>query len=497
MKNQKARKEAPNKSSERWMDIHILRQQGLSIRKIAALRGLSRNAVRRALRSNTSPSDKRRREKGIKLAPFTSMIDVWLNDPVTALWTTERIFDELQERGYDGGCTVVREYVRPLRHKPLVMAQARFLVKPGQQIQIDWAEMGPVQIDSMTRKVYVFVAIMAWSRALFVRFTTDMELLTWLHCHQRAFHFFGGVPEEVLIDNLKTGVLSRAGNTVRWNAKYEELAVAMSFRPIAHFPMRPKTKGRVERIVRFVRERFFVGRELIDLEHLNAEAESWLAKRANRRIHRITRERPCDRFEIERNALHAFPAYDLFLEEKRVADAYALVSFKGARYSIPPQYARRPLTLQCRPEALHFLVDGQLVATHRYAPVGVRLVQRPEHLPPAPKPRHERFHHLACAVIERFGDLGGRYVAAIEKRAPHAPLAILREVLEQENHYDRCAVAAVMDSLLGLGIVKHGVLSTLCRRLGATLKLRPISLADLPHIEVEQRSLSVYDEVAV
>jgi transposase len=316
------------------------------------LRGVSRNAVRRALRSITPPLGKRRRDKGVKLTPFTDMIDAWLRDQVTAQWTTTRIMDELQERGYDGGYTVLREYVRDRRPQAPRMAEARFLVKPGQQVQIDWGEMGEVCIGGITRKVYAFIAILAWSRTLFVRFTTDMELLTWLDCHRRAFMFFGGVPEEALIDNLKTGVDSRAGKTVRWNAKYEELSVAMGFRPIAHFPMRPKTKGRVERIVRFVRERFFVGRVLSDLDSFNAEAESWLFKRANNRVHRITRERPCDRFEIERKALHAVPDYDIVLEEKRMADAYALVSFKGARYSVPPQYARRPLTGKRRLEAV-------------------------------------------------------------------------------------------------------------------------------------------------
>jgi transposase len=488
--------QASTNRSERWMDIHILRQRGLSIRKIAALRGISRNAVRRALRSSTPPSGQRRREKGVKLVPFTGMIDAWLNDSVTSQWTTERIFDEIQERGYAGGCTVLREYVRDRRPKPPVMAEARFLVKPGQQVQIDWGEMGEVCINGLTRKVYAFVAILAWSRTLFVRFTTDMELLTWLDCHRRAFMFFGGVPEEALIDNLKTGVVSRAGKTVRWNAKYEELAVGMGFRPIAHFPMRPKTKGRVERIVRFVRERFFIGRELADLESFNSEAEAWLINRANKRVHRITREKPCDRFEIERNALHAVPEYDIVLEEKRIADAYALVSFKGVRYSVPAQYARQPVTVQCRPEELHFVLDGQVLAVHQRAVAGKRLVQNPEHLPPKPQPRHERFEQLGSAVVERFGNLGERYVAAVEKRAPHAPLAILREVIERENEYEPSVVAAGMDSLLRFGIIKHGVLSTLCYRFGATPKLPKISVGQFPQIDVEQRSLAIYDEAA-
>jgi transposase len=193
---------------------------------------------------------------------------------VTSQWSAERIFDELRDRGYDGGRTVLKEHVRRHRPRPKPLAEARFFVKPGQQMQVDWGEMGIVSVGGVPRKVYAFVAVLAWSRPMFVRFTTDMQLLTWLDCHYRAFTFFGGVPAETLIDNLKTGVLSRAGGTVYWHPKYEELAVNVGFRPLAHFPMRPKTKGRVERMVAFVRGRFFVGRDIIDLAGLNAQATS-------------------------------------------------------------------------------------------------------------------------------------------------------------------------------------------------------------------------------
>jgi transposase len=495
VKNQLLAEKAQDYRSERWMDFHTLKLQGLSIRKIAALRGVSRNAVRRALRSNAAPTGKRRRERHIKLAPFVEMIDAWLRDPVTSCWTAARIFDEIQDRGYDGGSTVLREYVSLHRPKPPQLAEARFYVKPGQQLQIDWAEMGEVCIGGVMQKVYAFVAILAWSRKLFACFTTDMELLTWIDCHQRAFAFFGGVPQEALIDNLKTGVISRAGATIRWQPKYEEFLVAMGVRPIAHFPRRPKTKGRVERIVRFVRQSFFVGRELHDLESFNREAEAWLRKRANTRVHRVTRERPCDRFEIEAQALRSISNYDAFLEETRKSDAYALVAFNGVRYSLPAIYARCPVTIHCRHEKLTFLVDGEVVAMHPHAEAGVYLMQTPEHLPPKPQPRHERFHQLGCAVIERFGDLGERYVAAVEQRAPHMPLAVLREVLERENEYDAAIVAAGIEGLLQLGLVKHGILSTLCYQFEATPKLSLSAMKPIPHIVVEQRSLAVYDEV--
>jgi Integrase core domain len=247
-----------------------------------------------------------------------------------------------------------------------------------------WAELGVVSAAGVARKFYAFIAITARSRELYVHFTTDMKLLTWLDCHRRAFAFFGGVPAEVLIDNLKTGVVSRAGSTARFHKQFEAMAVAYGFRPIAHSPRRPKTKGRVERLVRFTRERFFVGRDFADLEQLNLDAERWLRERASRRIHRITRERPEDRFAVEHASLKPLVDYDIVLEEPRVADSYALVSVDGVRYSIPPQYARRHVTLQRRPESITFVVDGSIVAQHPYGKRGQRLVQDPAHLPRRP-----------------------------------------------------------------------------------------------------------------
>ncbi len=476
------------------MDFHILKQQGLSIRKISALRGVSRNAVRRALRAAAPPTGKRSRAKGIALEPYKAQIAAWFADEVKSKWTAERIFDELQDRGYSGGRTVVKEYIRVHRPRPAIMAEARFYVKPGQQLQVDWAEMGSVSIGGVQRKIYAFVAIMAWSRALFVCVTTDMQLLTWLDCHRRAFVFFGGVPSEVLIDNLKTGVLSRAGGTIRWHPSYEAMAVGYGFRPMAHFPMRPKTKGRVERVVRFVRERFFVGRDAIDIDDFNAEALQWLNQRANSRVHRITRERPCDRFTIERQALKAVREYDVVLEASRVADAYALVSFNGVRYSVPAKHARKAVTLQCRPEHLTFIIDGTIVAQHAYPTYGVRLVQNSQHLPPPPSPRHERFAQLGEAIVDRLGEVGRRYVEAIEHKAPHAPLALLREVLERHDEYGAAIVNGSIESLLQFAVVKRGTLTTLCHRFGGTPRVAlPAMASSLPHVDVELRSLASYD----
>lgn len=479
------------------MDFHTLRMQGLSIRKIAAFRDVSRNAVRRALRGpQPGPVAKRNRPKGLKLTPFTDTIATWLADPIKSQWTGERIFDELQLLGYSGGRTTLKDHLLPLRRRPRPPAEQRFYVRPGQQMQVDWGELGVVDVGVHRVKLYVFVAVMAWSRALFVRFTSDMQMITWLDCHRRAFEFFGGVPNEVLVDNLKTAVASRAGETVVWNHKYAEFAVAHQFIPKACWPARPKTKGRVERMVRFVRERFFVGRTIHDVAGLNVEAEQWLHERANQRIHRSTAEVPQAGLACEQALLKALPDYDLVVEEPRVADAYGLVRYRGVRYSVPETIARLPVVLQLRRDGIIIAAGGKIVARHNYAPIGVYLMQDSAHLPKRIPPRHEKFAQLGQHVVREFGELGQRYVNLVEKRAPHAPLAVLREVLDRHDDFGREVVAPILRQLVDAGVAKHHLLSKLCYRRRRVPRLRPRS-RPIPIIAVEQRSLSVYDEVAV
>jgi hypothetical protein len=186
-------------------------------------------------------------------------------------------------------------------------------------------------------------------------------------------------------------------------------------------------------------------------------------------------------------------AYDVVLEATRVADAYGLVSVDGVRYSIPSQHARRAVLLQCRPERLTFIVAGEIVAQHAYAAHGIRLVQNPEHLPPRPQPQHERFAKLGEVINSRLGESGRRYVAAVEQKAPHAPLALLREVLARADEYGVATVTAAIDSLLQFSIIKRGTLSTLCHRFGGTPRIVTSAPASFPNVDVEQRPLSVYD----
>lgn len=194
--------------------------------------------------------------------------------------------------------------------------------------------------------------------------------------------------------------------------------------------------------------------------------------------------------------LKALPEYDLLVEEPRVADAYGLVRYRGVRYSVPEKHARLAVMLQLRCDGLTVTAGGNAVAQHQYAPPGVDLVQDPSHLPKRLPPRHDRFAELARQVACEFGELGQRYADLVEKRAPHAPLAVLREVLDRHDEFGRDVVAPILQSLVDAGVAKRNLLSQLCYRRRRVPRLARRA-SRIPSVIVEQRSLASYDQAAI
>ena len=185
----------------------------------------------------------------------------------------------------------------------------RFETPPGRQAQADWAYCGRfADVDGKPIAVYAFVMVLGYSRQLFVRFTTSMRLGELIECHQEAFAYFGGWPQTILYDNMKQVKLS----AFQWNERFLDFARHYGFTPKTHRAYRPRTKGKVERAVDYVKDNFLTGRTFHGLDELNAQARHWLATTANVRIHGTTQQRPVDLFAEEQPTLAAYdslPAY--------------------------------------------------------------------------------------------------------------------------------------------------------------------------------------------
>jgi transposase len=234
-----------------------------------------------------------------KIDAFRPIIDTRLAE--FPRLTATRLFDEIQAAGYAGGYTQVKEYVRRVRPVPTPDPLVRFETPPGHQAQVDFAEF-----RLPWGKRYALVVVLAYSRLMWLQFYTRQTMAVLMDGLQDAFGVFGGVPAELLFDQMKSVIIEdeRAnGGKLLENVAFMRFAAHWDFRIRACRPYRAKTKGKVERPIRYVRESFFYGRHFLNDADLNAQALSWLERTANARTHRTTAELPRVRFERDERVL--------------------------------------------------------------------------------------------------------------------------------------------------------------------------------------------------
>lgn len=212
-----------------------------------------------------------------------------------------RLFDELRQAGYSGGYTQVKEFVRQVRPRPSVEPVRRFETPPGHQAQVDFA-----QFRLPWGRRWALLVVLGYSRLLWLRFFERQTMAVLFSGLEEAFGFFGGVPREVLFDQMRAVIVADErfdGGPLVANAEFSRFAHHWQFRARACRPNRAQTKGKVERPIRYVRESFFYGRDFVTDEDLNAQAALWLEHTANVRSHGTLQQRPIDRFEQEERAV--------------------------------------------------------------------------------------------------------------------------------------------------------------------------------------------------
>ena len=300
--------------AEERMEVAVLKKHGESIRAIARAMGVSRNTVRRHLRGGEEAAVRKPAAKRVeKLDRFKEYIVDRLKAAAPDMIPATVLFREIKEGGYGGGETRVKQFVRSLRPAPGPDPVVRFETEPGVQMQVDWATMG-----RGAEQLSVLIATLGWSRAAYVEFCDDERLETLIGCHENAFAAFGGVPREVLYDNVKTVVLERNAygqGAHRFQPGFLDYARHTGFLPRLCRPYRAKTKGKVERFIRYLKGSFWVPFAASmkqaglkpDKYAANAAVGRWLRDVANARVHATTEELPAERLVIEREHLQRLP----------------------------------------------------------------------------------------------------------------------------------------------------------------------------------------------
>jgi transposase len=336
-------------SAEAINEIVHRRTLGQSIRKIARSMCLSRRAVNRALTEHDNtrqqgaphPELPKRRRRSSALDGYEEAISGFIKryPDITII----RLLEELRGLGYQGGYSILRERVKPLRVPAAVQPVERFETGPGIQAQMDWAEYTIDFSAEGPRRVSLFSYLLGYSRRQYLRFTERQDFETLLREHIRAFEHLQGVAATCLYDNMKTEVDRWEGGEPLYNTRFLAFATHYGFRPHACWPRRPQTKGKVERPFFYVELNLLNGRTFSGLEHLNQVTEVWLANTADVRIHRETGKRPIDAFVEEQPHLLRLPdaAYDTAKVVYRVVDAEGMIAYENNLYSTPWRFVGR------------------------------------------------------------------------------------------------------------------------------------------------------------
>lgn len=366
---------------EEWLDMKSRYQNGMSISEISRRTGHDRKTVRKYVKGDiVLPKYKTRKRKPSKLDPFKEYIQGMIKEhDLSAV----RLLEDIRKMGYDGGYTILREYARTLRKDRAINAVYRYETKPGVQAQVDWSDNGPVEMDGGVSRLYAFSMVMGFSRAKYLEYTLDTSTPTFVRCHLNAFAYFGGFTKEILYDNTKNVVLTRAlkSSDSTWNPLFEDFFHHHGFIPRLCRPYRAQTKGKIENVHKFAKGNFLKGRQFTSLQDLNSRARAWV-RRVDARPHGTTGVPPLARLEEERSELLSIvdrPPYQIVQKFGRKISRDCFVQYLGNRYSVPWKHATRDATLLIQNGSLKVEVAGEAVCEHELRAGSGSVVRVKEH----------------------------------------------------------------------------------------------------------------------
>jgi transposase len=412
-----------------------------------------------------------------------------------------RLYAMVKDRGYPGRLDHFRHLIARHRPRPKAEAYLRLATLQGEQMQIDWGHFGHLDIGRARRPLMAFVAVLSWSRQIFLRFYLGAHMENFLRGHVAAVNAWGGCPRVALYDNLKSAVLERQGSVIRFHPTLLALAGHYRYEPRPVAVARGNEKGRVERAIRYIRDAFFAGRTFTDLDDLNAQAAAWVAGPAG--------ERRCPEDEVlsvaaafaqEQGRLLALPGDDFPTDEVKAVSAgkTPYVRFDLNDYSIPHACVARTLTVAASPQEVRIL-DGQtVIATHPRSYDRRQQIEIPAHIATLVEHKHQAgAHRRTDQLVKAVPACRDLLTQATERGEPLGrTVRALTDLLER---YGVADLEAAVSEALGRGVPHpNAVRLALERRRQAAGAPPPLAVALPDHLKhrdvpVRPHALNDYD----
>jgi transposase len=485
----------------KWAEIRRLFEvEKLSRREISRRLHCGRTTVNAAL-GLESPAFGEKTARASILDPYKAVIDgiIAKHPNLSAV----RVREEIAKSGYIGEVSLVRRYIRKIRpDRRRVYTEVHY--EPGDAMQVDWGEAGKLQIGSTVRKVYVFVAVLCFSRLIYIEFSLSQKMYEFLSCLVNALEFFGGSTRRLILDNMRTAVLRGSGREAVFHPDFLAFCGHYCIMPVACMRGDPESKGITEDGVRYVNVNCLAGRaeELVDFGAYGRLAPYWRNSVANVRVHASTRERPVDRFEKERGRLRGLPAmrFDTDDVEHRVVTSHARVPYDGNRYSVPPEYARKPVVVRANRGRVVVLHEGKEISSHiRCLEKGQIICLDDHRLAAINMRRRER----RTGIEEEFFGLGpeARKFHLKLLSNPVKPSVHLRKILALARLYGRTEVLAAIEKAVLLETCDSAYVENILlaerrrRRLPSPTPVMPKRKELIEEIDVEEPDPGIYDRL--
>ena len=417
--------------------------------------------------------------------------------------TATRLHGMVTERGYVGSADHFRHFIALHRPKPKCEAYLRLRTLPGEQAQVDWGHFGHLEIGRARRALMGFVMVLSWSRMIYVQFFLGAHMENFLRGHVGAFNAWGGLSRVVLYDNLKSAVLERQGQAIRFNPALLEFAGFHHYEPRPVAVARGNEKGRVERAIRYLREAFFAGRTFAGVEDLNAQAAAWMAgTAADRRCPEDPALTVREAFAQERKHLLALPDNPYRTDEQVAVKIgktpYARFDLND--YSVPHSCVQRTLTVVADLKQVRILNGQELVATHiRCFDKGAQ-IENPNHIAALAEHKHHASQHRNTDRLHQAVPQSREFLALAAERGE--PLRrIASTLLNLLDRYGITELQAAVAEALQRGVPHpNAVRHALERRREQRDGPPPVAIALPNHVRqrdtvIQPHNLDTYDQI--